>query len=478
MLGAAPAYSGLVPPPPTAFATSAPLLTHLHVTLAVALFGEASWVPRLVPLFYGLATQLLLFGLVRARRGALAASATVLAYALVPLAATGATVVRPAAGGLFFALLFVAASLRFDETRGRRAAVVALVALALATHFDRACHLLALVVAAQGLVSARRSTSADERRASGAFAVAILLASLASACVDAALVLVVRGSFGASASRTGDGLAADLVRVASHAHELVGNVFLFLLVAYLVVLLVKWRRGAIDALDRAALLFLALSLGASVLFHAESAIDASRVVYLLPTVALAASSLLPPAGVRARERALGGLALAVCLLVALPETVWKVRARFASGFGSFAAAYDDRYVELEAWEHALAAIPPARREVFVHASVPLDALMLARADAPVRSFTTLADVVARPPATRGGHRLVLVDLMTAGVVPGLPEAAAAHRTTIHQGRFLVLDLDAPGRGVAGYRIRPLSMSRWRAFWGNPYRPAVVWDPIG
>jgi len=449
-------YTGLATPPRDEFYASHPLLLHLHLIVSFTLLGVAEWSARLVPALYSLGTVLLLFATVARLAGRRVALLAVALFVLTPLHLVYANMVDHEQGGIFWCLAFVHLDAIRRDTRRRRDAVLALLALSLALQFDWPPYTLAFLFFVGALV--RR----DARWAVALAAVtAANLLAFALFATQVAGVESLETAFRVRSQRT----SGEFALLAERLWRLHGPVLLALLVAWLGWFLARARRRRFRPADRVVGAFLVVQVVHSAVFPNAGYHHAYWTYYAGPGAAVAGAEVLRAIGARLpRPAAAVGLFL---VLLGQGVSAWTgFQWGHATGRGSNVEPYRAER-SLMRFTRELGRRYGRGAQYALHPSFTLDAYTRYYLDAPIRERL----------GPRRPNEIVLIDLERVET-PNLllRRLVAEDGTLMLDRRLLAIDRGRPGAGLEALVTREEPTPAWWRWFVDPGGARTTWAP--
>ena len=460
-------YTALTAPTRADFYTHHPLLLHVHLVLARALFGAKEWAGRLVPFAYSAAILPLLYGVARKHYGRPFALAALVLYALTPLHLIFATMIDHEQGGIFWSLVACHAAVRVQQSARRRHLVLLVVAGTLALQFAWASYFVLAVTGVLALVAWWRAPAGSvggERARQLALVLSVV--GLVNLGAFFGIVVLTKGSMsdmrGAFSHRTGEveGYSDALVQ---RVLDLYGALLVALSAAGLARLARRAHEGRWRPRDVMPSSFLFGQIGLSLAFRNAGRIHSYWTYYAGVACALLGAEALLAAG-RALDKRVGRPGLVAVLATALAlQTSFAIAQQdwgLATGHAAYARAFDDQFeeVQLAKWLRArygrdvtyhLSPSFNARTEVFYYLDAPHVAAEVG------------------PPSSCGTRACVLVlDLRRVSddaTLAQLARQATKHATFLFGGHLLVVDWTAAGEAPHAYRLEvspSTTLYRW------------------
>lgn len=457
-------YTGLETPRSDLIYTHHPQLLHLHLIAMFRVLGQAPWVGRMIPVFYSVATLILIHRIGTVlwdRTHALVATAL---YAFTPLHTIFANMIDHEQGAIFFVLLTVYHYVRWLESYSRARFVVILLAITAAAQFDWPAYYIAFFLALHAFV---RAVRARRWCPEWTFLVVFSLVVLANFGGFFLWIRSVRGSL----SEMGQAYAHRTNMMQGYARQLYNRMVdmhgpVILWATGLWVPLKIARRRELQSRDLIPACFFAAQIIHSTVFKSAGFIHSYWTYYLGVATALGGAEVLITIARWTLARREIGMFVAIMLSVACAlhlviRSFLRLRWAYADGTGSYIVPYPDQGPEIRFAELLGRTFDRADTFYAVHLSLNVRIEFHWYHDTPFENRNELTMIDADP--RRGKRVILLVDTSKTGARATIARLLHTHPSWIVDRRFVAIELTLPGRAVHAFRTETSPASfihRW------------------
>lgn len=484
-------YTGLTPPGPDLVYTHHPQLLHWHLIALFRASGQAPWIGRMIPVFYSVATLVLVHRIgaqLWDRRFALVATAL---WAFVPLHTIFANMIDHEQGAIFWLLLTTYIYVRWLSDHSPRRLVAMLVTISIAAQFDWPAYYIAFLIAVHAFVRGLGGGRPITRwRPEWTFVVLFSLVVLANFGGFFLWVRMVRGTLSemghAYSLRTGE-TSGYLRQLTSRALDMHGPLLLALTAAWLP--LVGFRRRHGTAHDREVIpaFFLGAQIIHSSVFKTAGYIHSYWTYYLGAATAFGGAEVVLFVIDKALAWARDRRALRLFVLTAIvafgavhlgARAYYRLRWGFATGTGTYLIPYPDQNPQIRVAQWLGRNFPRESTMYVVHPSLPVRIEFHWYHDTPFEERSNLEPTAAD---FASGKRVVaLVDTAKSGARATLARLVRMHPAWIFDRRFVAVEITGKTPHVEAFRsvARPQNglqrlVHRWFV---DPLHPPLEWEP--
>ncbi len=474
-------YTGLERPGPELIYTHHPQLLHWHLIALFKLLGYAPWVGRLVPVFYSVATLVLIHRVGVQLWDRTSALLAITLYAFTPLHSIFANMIDHEQGAIFFLLLTVYQYVRWLEGYARWRFALILFAITCAAQFDWPAYYIAFFVALHAFVRAIR---ARKWCPEWTFLLVFSVVVLVNFGGFFLWIRSVRGTLEemgkAYTQRTGM-MQGYLRQLYSRMLDMHGPVILWLTGLWLPLVLLRAKRRALETRDLIPACFFGAQIIHSTVFKHAGFIHSYWTYYLGVATAFGGAEVArTAAGLLLRKRRdLAVFAVATLGVAGLVHLVYRAHKRlqwaYADGTGSYIMPYPDQGPEIRfaAW---LGNTFPREATVYgVHPSLNVRIEFHWYHDTPYEGRTDLfrsdGDV------HRGKRVIMLVDASRTGARASIARMLRTHPAWVFDGRFLAVELTGSGRSVQAFASETAPAPWWHRWFVDPLHAPARYVPV-
>jgi hypothetical protein len=459
-------YTGLEKPGAELIYTHHPQLLHWHLVVLFKVLGQAPWVGRMVPVFYSVATLVLIHHIGVRLWDRLHAVVAMALYAFTPLHTIFANMIDHEQGAIFFVLLTVYQYVRWLDGYARWRLVLMLATISLGAQFDWPAYYIAFFLAVHAFV---RAVRARKWCPEWTFVIVFSIVVLINFGGFFLWIRSVRGTLEemgkAYVHRTNvmEGYGMQLYARMLDMH---GPVIMWATGLWLPLVIVRARRRELHPRDLIAGCFFAAQVIHSSVFKSAGFIHSYWTYYLGVATAFGGAEVLITVASWLLKKREAGVFVVVTLSVAcalhlMIRSYLKLRWAFADGTGSYIVPYPDQGPEIRFARFLGSTFDRNATHYVLHSTLSVRIEFHWYHDAPYegRQELALSDMDAR----RGKRVLLLVDASKTGARASIGRLVRTHPTWILDRRFLAIELNAVGSSVHAYRSevsKPSLIHRW------------------
>jgi hypothetical protein len=474
-------YTGLERPGPELIYTHHPQLLHWHLVVLFKLLGYAPWVGRMVPVFYSVATLVLIHRIgVQLWDRATALIAMTL-YAFTPLHSIFANMIDHEQGAIFFLLLTVYHYVRWLESYAKWRFAVIVVCISLGAQFDWPAYYIAFFLALHAFVRAIRA-----RRwcPEWTFVIVFSIVVLVNFGGFFLWIRSIRGTLEemgkAYTQRTGamNGYALQLYRRMLDMH---GPVILWATALWVPLVIGRARRRALVTRDLIPACFFGAQIIHSSVFRHAGFIHSYWTYYLGVATAFGGAEVITTlaTSLLRKRRELAVFAVATFAFAGVVHlvvrAVLKLRWAYADGTGSYIVPYPDQGPEIRFAQWLGATFARTDTVYGVHPSLNVRIEFHWYHDTP---FENRVDMFRNDGDVHRGKRVVmLVDISKTGARSSIARMLRSHPTWLFDRRFLAVDITASGRDVHAFETETLPAPLLHRWFVDPLHAPARYVPV-